>query len=329
MKKSLTLAALMGLLALSIGCNNEESPRDPIIHAITVEMNNEEVHTGYYYRDGIPEELEVPIGFRSYPEAICADGNNIYIGGLVYEIEGNVVGRAAVWKNGQLIEYTNGTNDASVAHLQVVKGKVYAVGYERSGSVYRAVLWRDGESQYLTSGATSAFAYGVFVDGSDVYVTLREFNSTTNGYEPKLWKNGTITTISHENDDALPRRIAVHNNTVYIAGRDNFEAVLWTNNEREALDWGIATDIQVTKEGDIYMTLNYSDEGGGSRAQYALNGEIFTLESESSDIYAMHVFRGIPYFIANVNGGADLWVNEERTTYLEGNNVHVLDMIVN
>lgn len=54
--------------------------------------------------------------------------------------------------------------------MTVADGKVYAAGFDSPDYDRRAILWTDGQPQYLTDGKTDALAYCIYSDGKDVYV---------------------------------------------------------------------------------------------------------------------------------------------------------------
>src|SRR5690606_31364312 len=67
--------------------------------------------------------------------------------------------------------------------------------YEDNGTYKVAKIWKNGVAQDLTDGSTLAFAYSVFVSGSDVYVSGSESNGTN--HDAKLWKNGIAQDLTN------------------------------------------------------------------------------------------------------------------------------------
>jgi hypothetical protein len=135
---------------------------------------------------------------------IFIDGKDVYICGYGWTgIEGIDNTTAMYWKNGALVEITDGTYNATLEGICVSEGIVYVVGNEECGekfvspygSVYYANVpkyWKNGEEVVLQDGVS---ANSIFVVGTDVYVAGSDRNEHTNGIA-KYWKNGVAVELT-------------------------------------------------------------------------------------------------------------------------------------
>ena len=98
--------------------------------------------------------------------------------------------------------------------------------FSTTGDVYvagtvdgKAVLWKNGELQFLSDGILDSEAKSIYVSG-DVYV------AGNIGSNAVLWKNGVMQKLS---DDGDTNSVYVSGGDVYVAGRIGSYAVLWKN----------------------------------------------------------------------------------------------------
>lgn len=74
-----------------------------------------------------------------------------------------------------------------------VTADVYVAGFEvNAAGISVAKLWKNGVAYNVSDGTKNAGASGVFVRGTDVYVSFSEGASRPRA---KLWKNGTVSTL--------------------------------------------------------------------------------------------------------------------------------------
>jgi len=123
---------------------------------------------------------------------------------------------------GKAVLWKNGdTQFLSDGSLNAVASSVFV----SAGCVYvagsigsNAILWKDGVAQNLSVGAASS----VFVSGDDVYVVGN-----------KLWKNGTVQKLTDESDHPGGSSVFVSGNDVYVVGNK-----LWKNGTVQKLTDG-------------------------------------------------------------------------------------------
>lgn len=178
------------------------TPKDTVVYAVGQEAVPGK---GYYYATIWKDGKRILLSDGSY-DAFCngayADGETIYIAGceatgdLVYDgyYEPYHQNVGVIWKfkageedKAEKTVISDGKYSTSPIAVTVADGKVYAAGFDTPDYDRRAILWTDGQPQYLTDGKTDALAYCIYSDGKDVYV---------GGYvQPASNKQGGIATI--------------------------------------------------------------------------------------------------------------------------------------
>ncbi|MCL9806454.1 hypothetical protein NAT51_13030 [Flavobacterium amniphilum] len=108
---------------------------------------------------------------------------------------------------------------------------VYVVGQGRiePESNYRAMLWRNGEPQFLSPADCYGHASRIAVDNEDVHVVgFLQYNGGVK--KATYWKNGTVQTLEiDDSSDSLAMSICIYDNDVYISGYNNGHSCYWKN----------------------------------------------------------------------------------------------------
>jgi hypothetical protein len=130
---------------------------------------------------------------QTAPSANCiyVSGNDVYVGGE------DINQAALYWRDGvpvYLQTIASGRHISRIGCIYVSGNDVYVIGntYGTGANGYLApAYWKNGaEIDLPLNGATYGVATGIFVNGSDVYVT----GSAANG--AVCWKNGVETILS-------------------------------------------------------------------------------------------------------------------------------------
>lgn len=185
---------------------------------------------------------------------LAVDGNDIWAAGFFRYTrdEGWSFRRdaAILWKNGNMIELTQGETYAKAWDVTVSGNYVYAAGEVSNADGYAvATVWKgskdatDGSTYEVTSlsdGRSHAYAEAICVDGSDVYATgYKSLNGDSK--VAVLWKNGVETVLT--NNESYAVSVCVDGSDVYVAGWEYVDingrscavATLWVNGVAEHL----------------------------------------------------------------------------------------------
>jgi hypothetical protein len=121
-------------------------------------------------------------GVAAYATGVMSSGADVYVSGVSYK-NGHTI--AVYWKNGELVELSDGTTDAHTLDIFVSGNDVYVAGtMENSREVPEAHYWKNGEKVKLLGTYVSS----VSMSGEEVYAT-GDFG------EGKYWKDGTYEAL--------------------------------------------------------------------------------------------------------------------------------------
>lgn len=181
------------------------------------------------------------------------------------------------WKNGEMIQLTDGKTHAGASAIAVSGNDEYVAGYQDNDAGEPvATYWKNKKAITLSDGKTYAKATGISVSGSDVHVIGND------GKRAMYWKNGTGTSLG---EDTKLNAIAVSGENVYIAGyqvsdQGEYVATCWKNGKATALTDGRksaeAHAIAISGN-DVYVAGFEINAAGEEVAAYWKNGEHVTL----------------------------------------------------
>ena len=227
------------------------------------------------------------------------------------------------WKNGEIIELTDGKAQAGATAIALSGDDEYIAGY-----LYNpvgepvAIYWKNREAIALTNGETYAKAVGISVSGQDVHVIGND------GRQAMYWKNGTATSLG---EDTQLYAISISGNDIYIAGYQandlgEYVATCWKNGKAESLSDGKnnaeAHAIAISGN-DIYVAGFTVNAAGEEVAMYWKNGQPVILQGGCrADAIAV---SGNDVYVAGIDrnqAGANIvvyWKNGKAIPLTSGN----------
>jgi hypothetical protein len=109
---------------------------------------------GYYWKNGNPVPVTDSIfGSTETPSAIAISGSDVYLAGGIYF--------ACYWKNGALVNLSDGTYTAFGTGIAVADTSVYVCGTQTTTTNSIAKYWKNGKSVDLTDSLHNAEAVAI------------------------------------------------------------------------------------------------------------------------------------------------------------------------
>jgi len=213
--------------------------------------------------------------FASEASSVFVSGDDVYVAGNDHFYRSHNErneSSAVLWTNGSpnfLVLPESAPADTSVSRADFVfvsgddvyvVGSAYSAYSSTTSGLFIPVIWKNGESQFLSDGSINTFARSLSVSGEDVYVVGAEQNRNGKVYNAVLWKNGVRQEL--DADCSNPTSIFVSGQDVYIAGYDGDGSLaLWTNNVKQVLAAAPYTEYKYSNtdpyvfvsDGDVYV----------------------------------------------------------------------------
>lgn len=246
-----------------------------------------------YWHNGRLVALDDPnpaASHRSAVENIRIVGDDLYA--LGWESGPHIPNgnrRIVLWKNKERSYITSGQYEAWTNDLFISGPDIYICGTEDNGSDMIATVWKNGVAQRL-SGSESE-ATGVTVSGNDVYVLYND-HAFTNSW--RYAKNGVNTSLPVTDPaTAYFYSLRVHNNTVYVVGREQTAPGLYKARLfKDGLGTVLSTIATAGSEQAFDISFRNNDVFvSGSvvsnvqpRACYWKNGELRIIGSQANSI---------------------------------------------
>ncbi|WP_081894243.1 Ig-like domain-containing protein [Muricauda sp. MAR_2010_75] len=242
----------------------------------------------------------------------------------------NGVKVAMLWEpDGENIKATILSNPANEAEAQSIfineNGTSFVAGYELHNGTRDAMLWIDQMANIVSDGSSNAYAYDVYVDGTDVYVVgSQSINGTKAAI---LWFNDQVVGLTDGSTQAQANSVFVQNGNTYVAGEQDiagFKALLWDSSQPNPValtNINEGTALSVTGNGtDIFVAGAQTNAQNQSFATLWTNGSPTALadggmgpsSARSVFLYDSDVYLA-GYQIENGVYMAKLWVNGVQT----------------
>lgn len=155
--------------------------------------------------------------YNAQVNGIFVSESDVYAVGYEIVAGGSV---AKLWKNGVATTLPGAGNGNSASSVYVSGSNVYVTGNEFTfAGLSKAMVWTNGVPAYLTDGFSSiAISYGLFLNGSDLYVSGFDLHSGFGTSKAMLWKNGVGSSLTNPSGVARAYSVYVYNNDVYVSG---------------------------------------------------------------------------------------------------------------
>jgi len=213
------------------------------------------------WKNGVMENLDGSGGvtvrstgaISSEARSIFVSGDDVYVAGWdVVMIDGEMTGRARLWKNGELQPLENGTRTEQAISVFVSGNDVYVLGREALDSApfpdrWAFKIWKNGKAEVFAEGTREWQVNSIFISGGNVYVAgcvTKLFSGSNPTLEAKLWINGKEENLAVSTHNSCTHSVFVSGSDVYVAGWDYNEpghysvAKYWINGKAENLTDG-------------------------------------------------------------------------------------------
>jgi hypothetical protein len=256
-----------------------------------------------YWKNGIAKALVSDTTISSIANGITIKDTDVYICGKANNT-------AVYWKNGIATTLSNGVLASAIT---ISGSDVYVAGSANINNKDAAAYWKNNTLIALDSESPNtyaAYAFGIAVNGNDVYVTGMHINNdltTTLLY----WKNGVETdlsrTLSTLGFSTGAITIALNGPDVYITGSgnglsvDHTQATYWKNGQQNVLTnvlTSAALNAIAFNNGNAYF-VGYSN---GMAAYWENNTEHDFTNSLSQYMATAIAFNGSDMYIAGYSG---------------------------
>jgi hypothetical protein len=275
------------------------------LYTIAVDQNN--VYTAGYESNG--QHVVAKNWINSSPTALdSGETGSIAIAGLldgndVYRTGNKISGGTNIstyWKNGAEVALADGSRKSSSAGIYVTTENVFVSGAENNGSVNVAKYWRHERSSgnifenVLSSPATEAYAFGIAVDGEDIYA-VGYLENAGGSKEARYWKNKEEFSLDTAEEGSEAYAVMVHNGDLFIAGYVTTGgtkiATYWKNGTPVGLSDGTKNAVAnqfVISDGDVYVA-GWERIGPTYAATYWVNGNPVYLTDGTKDAEALSI----------------------------------------
>ncbi len=258
------------------------------VYAVGYEESSAGYYIGKYWVDTTATTISV-----SGSDVILYDievvGTDIYVFGQV-DPQGSGVRKMSIWKNGVVLFDNVAVNNFSpLRKTMVVNGSdIYLCGqtYTSSSAPQQPSVWKNGTVTILPYSLTYSYATNIFVEGSNVYVLGRDYNSTQENIV--VWKNGVREVLA---ECEQGQAIFIAGTDVYVAGNDiNSKPAYWKNGVKTLLPIPSTSEAECSGikvvGTDVYVSGNESIQNGTDIVVYWKNGIKTTLQTASANFNA-------------------------------------------
>jgi hypothetical protein len=249
-----------------------------------------------------------------------SENSDVYVAG--YGFNANRILVAKYWKNGEVIDLTDGSANAASAGITVGANNVYVCGWD-SGSpsvLNDGKYWMNGKELEIGNGCIGTVS--VTTNGSDFY--LLGIDATGWNY----WKNNGAVSLT-DTSSIQTTDIAVNGNDVFVSGYteppyliNNHQALCWKNGQliyRSPVQ-SIAKGV-ISTGTDVYL-VGYllGNDAQHTTAAYWKNGVLQNLTDGTSAAKGYSIAQaGSDIYVAGAeNSVAKYWKNGVAVNLTDG-----------
>jgi hypothetical protein len=262
---------------------------------------------------------------------IVVSGGDVYVSGVDYNRSANAE-VAACWKNGLLVDLTNGPDLSYTTGIAISGNDIYVSGYTYQNQRMVAMYWKNGNPVILTDTTMEGFASSIAVSGSDVYVGGHQapennYNRTTG----VIWKNGIPHFLTDTSGISGVSALTISGNDVYAAGYIYSGALngqaYWKNDSVFIIGDPSSSANSIAVSGnDVYVAGNDNGSYGPYSARLWKNGNELKLDDGGYFSYASSVFvSGNDVYVGGVNSKigrvATYWKNGKPVHFKDGDTI--------
>ena len=230
--------------------------------------------------------------------SVFVKGNDVYVAGYdVILSDGEMIGRARLWKNGAEQQLENGTLTEQAFSVFVSGNDVYVLGREALDPIplskrWVFKIWKNGKAEIFAEGTHECQVNSIFVSGGNVYIVGCGIKSVSYNsiITAKLWINGKEENLTGSTNNSCAHSVFVSGSDVYVAGWD------------------------------------YNEPGHFSVAKYWMNGKVVNLTdgTKNAQAYSVYVSGSDIYVAGHEDFKAKLWKNGTTQDIADANAARAL-----
>lgn len=287
------------LLFAVISCNRQDDEVTQKADAVDVYIAGSENNEACFWKNSIKTILQNGTGLTA--TQIITENNNMYVRGY----DQSNTNLQFFWKNGvktSINQYLNipSSVESSIQGFTVKNGDIYFSGYEENpipaspSEKYQICYWKNGVKTILIKSPFTANVPAIFVDGSDVYVSIDYYSLVSQNVEGAYFKNLILYPISQANHTY---NFAKNSSGIYLLYQKNMK--FYTKNVLNNADMLIGDYTSTISGGkivsdsynfDLYTTYNgwgnfYYKNSSANTPTYDPNYEIRDLFSLNNNLY--------------------------------------------
>ena len=293
------------------------------------------------WKNGIVQNLESSVDINTFSgivssvaNSVFAYNNDVYVAGFEEIVKyGEISYHSRLWKNGEILNLTNGNFYEEAISVFVSKGDVYVLGHEMLGPIqdfgWAFKVWKNGEVEIFDEGYQKCEVNSLFVANDTVYVVGCKTKRSELRLQATIWKNGIAEDLISESHDTSANSIFIANDTVYVTGNTvegiekpnpNF-AKLWKNGKEENIKFSSVNTVHVSGN-DVYLVGRNGDMPillKNGIMQNISNENYFSFFALDNDVYLAGYNDSCSNIVEHQNGEvhmhygkAALWKNGKK-----------------